>query len=780
MECLVLWHRAIPVLDEQEDPGAHDAWTDDLAERADDVGGRVLLRVGSTLVVLFEMHDVHVALRWALETLERADALDPSMAGLRVALGVAVGEVDEQHGGLVGAAFDRAQLLANRARFGELVLDPACHAVARDAFLFARTVNTGSAGLRGDAVDRTHPFLADCRRELAHLRQPGLVAPIEQAAQAVIEAATKPGSMRMVLRGPSGAGAGRLCSRLVESLEPSLWLHVSGVPGGLEPLGSLRYALTYHFGSAEAVHAAFPQLDDVAKARLGKLLRGDVVSFTDAYGLMRAMLCWARQAGGKSVVLLDPVGGIDPSTVKLLNEVIDEAGAETILVVRLSEEGRVPAAILARGVFESTLPRLGPSLARTLAAQVLGEPEGSGLASRVAAIGGDTPLGVIEAARTLVAAGDLIHERGHFRFRLSPPSVDGAVPLERLLSDRLRTVDAVAYRVLEMVSLLPQGAGDAALAAIAGFDGISADALEAAVNELAAGWLLERNTEWRTSSEQLRHVVLGAMPPARRSELYRFAAEAARATMSGAVFAGASLAYYLAEGGDAEAGAKGLLTAAVAAADSGHLRGALRLAAAAVQFLPDDDTRRVAAHVSQTIKRSEREANPARQSFAGPGESIEISSAVGAAATVRAIDAIQQRDFERAERYVELGIAQGRSLAAADRMRVVLAVLRGSTNAARAAYGQMLQRGGAERPGERTRSALAHALVLLQERDTKAAVRESLRAIQVARAEQDGRGEAAALTTLATCYRALSRPDDAAALAAKVQPMAPPPSTSMV
>ena len=148
MECLVLWHRAIPVLDEQEDPGAHDAWTDDLAERADDVGGRVLLRVGSTLVVLFEMHDVHVALRWALETLERADALDPSMAGLRVALGVAVGEVDEQHGGLVGAAFDRAQLLANRARFGELVLDPASHAVARDAFVFARTVNTGSANSR--------------------------------------------------------------------------------------------------------------------------------------------------------------------------------------------------------------------------------------------------------------------------------------------------------------------------------------------------------------------------------------------------------------------------------------------------------------------------------------------------------------------------------------------------------------------------------------------------------------------------------------------------------
>ena len=37
--------------------------------------------------------------------------------------------------------------------------------------------------------------------------------------------------------------------------------------------------------------------------------------------------------------------------------------------------------------------------------------------------------------------------------------------------------------------------------------------------------------------------------------------------------------------------------------------------------------------------------------------------------------------------------------------------------------------------GEHVVRALTHALVLLQERDTKAAVRESLRAIQAARAE---------------------------------------------
>ncbi len=779
MECVVLWHRAIPVLDEQEDPGAHDAWTDDLALRAREAGGRVVLRVGSTLVVLFEMHDIQVALAWGLETLQRADALDQSMAGLRVALGVAVGEVEEQGAVLVGAAFDRAQLLANRARFGELVLDPACQAIAREAFLFSRTVNTGSAGLRGDAIDRGHAFLTDCRDALRHLRRAGLLQPVEEASRAIVEAARRGGSVRLILRGPSGAGARRLWTKLVEELDPPLVLHVAGVPGGLEPLGSLRLALAHQFGSDHAVHTAFAALPDAGRGRLTKLLRGEVLTLDEAALLVRAMLDRGHgKRAGKSVVLLDPVGGIDRSTLKVLNEVIDEPGAESVLVVRLPEEGRVPAAIAASGVVEFSLPLLTPALARALACMVLGEPEGSGLASRVAAIGGDTPLGVIEAARALVSAGDLIHEAGRFRFRLSPPTVDGAVPLERLLADRLRGVDPIAHRVLEMVCLLPQGAGDEVLLVVAGHDGISREEATQAVEALSAAWLLEHRTEWRPTSEQLRHVVLGAMPPARRAELYRFVAEAVRAAGPCATFAGATLAFYLAEGGDAEAGAKGLLTAAVAAAEAGHLRSALRLAAAAVQFLPDDDTRRVAAHVSQTIKRREREANPARASL--PGDSMDTSTVVGGAATVRAIDAMQARDFERAERYVELAIAQGRSLAAADRLRVALAVLRGSPSAARTAYTRMQSRGGADRPADRARAALTLALIHLQEGDGKAAVREGLRALQSARAAEDPRGETAALRTLAICYRAEGRGEDADALAARAQPMAPPPSTSMV
>jgi len=75
----------------------------------------------------------------------------------------------------------------------------------------------------------------------------------------------------------------------------------------------------------------------------------------------------------------------------------------------------------------TALGTIGP----TEAVQVKTETKVDGPRVRIVSESGT----VIEAARTLVAAGDLIHEGGRFRFRLSPPTVDGSVPLERLLAD---------------------------------------------------------------------------------------------------------------------------------------------------------------------------------------------------------------------------------------------------------------------------------------------------------------------------------------------------------
>src|SRR5690606_19620742 len=66
---------------------------------------------------------------------------------------------------------------------------------------------------------------------------------------------------------------------------------------------------------------------------------------------------------------------------------------------------------------------------------------------------------------------------------------------------------------------------------------------------------------------------------------------------------GATVGWYAAEGGEREQGARAILAAARVAAESGFMRAALRLAAAAVQYDPAPATRAAAAKVARAGKR---------------------------------------------------------------------------------------------------------------------------------------------------------------------------------
>jgi hypothetical protein len=780
MECVVLWHRAIPVLDEQEDPGAHDAWTDDLALRAREGGGprgpaRGLHAGGA---VRDARH--HVALGVGPRDPAPRRRARPEHGGPARGARGGRGRGGRARGRLVGAAFDRAQLLANRARFGELVLDPACQAIAREAFLFSRTVNTGSAGLRGDAIDRGHAFLADCRarsgtcaaraaaaggRGVARHRGGG-AARRQRAAHAAWSERCGSASPLDQARGGAGPAAGAArggCPRRARAagqLAPRAGTPVRLGPRGPRGVQALPKTPAWASHQAPARRGAHPR----RRAAL----------------LVRAMLDRGHGKRGREVGrLAGPGGRHRPVHAEGPQRGHRRAG-------RRVRAGGAPARRGARarrhrrercgGVLAAAPdPALGPALA----CMVLGEPEGSGLASRVAAIGGDTPLGVIEAARALVAAGDLIHEAGRFRFRLSPPTVDGAVPLERLLADRLRGVDPIAHRVLEMVCLLPQGAGERSPAEPGGrprrdLAGRGTRALE----DAGGAWLLEHRTEWRPSSEELRHVVLGAMPPARRAELYRFVAEACALTGPVPRSRAPRSAFYLAEGGDAEAGAKGLLTAAVAAADSGAPAQRAPPGGGGGP-VPARATTRAASPPTcrQTIKRREREANPARASL--PGDSAWTPAppweprpwCAPSTPCRRATSSAPSATWSWASRR---GAASPRPTACAWRSRCCVA-----PPARRAEPTPRCRGGAAPTPGERARAALTLALIHLQEGDGKAAVREGLRALQSARAAKDPRGDCRAAHAGHLLPRR-GRGEDANALAARAQPMAPPPSTSMV
>ena len=127
------------------------------------------------------------------------------------------------------------------------------------------------------------------------------------------------------------------------------------------------------------------------------------------------------------------------------------------------------------------------------------------------------------------------------------------------------------------------------------------------------------------------------MPPARRTEVYRFVAQALHTAepLVGPSMA-ATVGAYLCEGGDLGRGTHAILEAGSLAADNGYTHAAVRLAAAAVQYQPDPETREVASEISRAVRlpsappprrrrgTDPRFLSPSRTSRAWPDELVRM------------------------------------------------------------------------------------------------------------------------------------------------------------
>jgi hypothetical protein len=223
------------------------------------------------------------------------------------------------------------------------------------------------------------------------------------------------------------------------------------------------------------------------------------------------------------------------------------------------------------------------------------------------------------------------------------------------------------------------------------------------------------------------------MPPARLAELHRFLADAI-ASQSAGPLAWATVGFCLAEGGQPEDGAKAVLEAAEAALELKLEDGARRLAAAAVQLFPSADTRAAAARISRSAV---HESEPRPQT-----ERISL----------RAVHALMQGDVDSVERALDMAVAEGRDLAATDRVRAMAFLARGDTASAMAALARAREAGDGDLRS-RTRDALTLAWVFLQSGEVEACVRAALDALAAARRNDDERGQVAAMKTLASAYR---------------------------
>ena len=128
-------------------------------------------------------------------------------------------------------------------------------------------------------------------------------------------------------------------------------------------------------------------------------------------------------------------------------------------------------------------------------------------------------------------------------------------------------------------------------------------------------------------------------------------------------------------------------------------------------------------------------------------------------------DAVRRRDVAALETLVQRAVASGSDMAAVARFRALSDLLRGDVGGARRAIAKARSFRNARAGGD-PRESIAEAAVALGSGDPGAAARLGLRALALARKAGDPKGEHAALRTLAACYRALGREDDAAALEA--------------
>lgn len=795
-ERLILWHRWLPPRqDESIDHGRVAAWQRSVATRLSVGGGALLGVVGGTVVASFDPLDGVDALDIALDLLDEAER----EAGLEIAIGVALGEVHETEAGPLGGALERAQSLANRARAGDVVLDPGAKALVAAELLFGRQVAGGPGAARGITVDRRHPRRGESAAAIARLG-PTPLPPIIDSLQRTIEEALSRGRPRtFVLRGPVGAGATELVAALERAHAPSRVLRVGAAPGGVVPLASLRLALG-RLGSPTQVEA---QLGGRTGTTLAAVAAGELV---DQRTLAEALAGLAE--GERPWVVLSPLGLVDGASLGALLEA-RALGADFVLFGRFPVDSALPRPLteLDEEVVELTLPPLKTADARVVAEAVLGPHTGEEVSRRVAVLGGDTVLGVVEAARTLIATGELVGDGDGFVWRLAPRKGAHAIGTVELLTQRFDLLDLDSRRVLEALCVVPDGSARPLLARIAARDGLGENAFARSLEVLAREALLEGTEHPRPASSLLRWCMLSLIPPARFTELHRFVAEALREAAPTAVPLRIELGYYLVEAGlDAE-GRLHLTDSLEPLLAGGYERTARQLSAWLAQHdeaRSHDDEPRPAptvpgeydeevppstevfldelleAHAPSAVepaltrrlapapRASDDELEPlAREPFdterpPPPDDEAERDEPRLAQDVVRALRA---RDFTALEETIQRAIAEGSDLGAVERVRALAELARGDLEAARRSLREARRR--SRGPGTAlARDHLAEALLELHAGEPLAGVRSALAALAVARRASDARGEAASRRALAACYRALGRGEQASRLEA--------------
>lgn len=755
MERFVLWHRILPLaFEEEETTAAAGQWARYVTNEVKNSGGDVMSSLAGTVVANFGLHELKSAINLALRLLAEAESQPVPAGGLPIAFGIATGEIqrakdDAGQATNSGGAIDRAQLLANQANAGEVVLDVESREAASRTYLFGRSVSTSSFALQGEAIDRSRPLLEQCRQAVGLLAPAPVPASVRLALEPIKKAAAGSKSATFYVKGPLGIGARNGIFALREELRPPAFLEIGAVPGGLEPLGGLRLALLKAWRTLESARQGLKQTEPGVADAIKAIACATPPRREATIHALKSLLRALRSEQGLPWIYINRISAVDPATLWVLGPALEDESVSALLCIRTTES-TVPAGL--RSLRESVrieLPAIDPSEAFLVAAGVLGPNADPEIAKQLVITGGTTVLGIEEAARTMVATGDLVHDGEGFVWRETTGERRQYLGPRALLEERFATLDTSSMRYLEVAcTALPASSGQVIDAAV-GLDGIPENTRRRCLEALVNDGLL--TLQGKPGSELLRRAVLQRMPPARRSEVYRFVAEALHTAepLVGPAMA-ATVGAYLCEGGDLDRGAHAILEAGSLAADLGYTASAVRLAAAAVQYQPDVDTRSAASEISKAV----RLPSVPPPDLDDDRPTIPVSEAALENTTEAIVQVLKDRDHQQFDALVESAIAAGGDLIGAHCLRVVSYISREDIPSATKAL-EAARKSPHRKPGATIRISIASACLQLARGRRHDAMIDSLEALAAARDQEDGPGEAAALKIVsATCLAA--------------------------
>lgn len=473
-----------------------------------------------------------------------------------------------------GDAFARAEMLSSIARGGEVLLDESVAALASGELLTSgsRVASRRGERMRGRVLDARQPWRKEAVEQATRLSVPAFVGNDEDPTGLVKASSLvwMPGSLA-VLTAPHGSGGTRMLAELAKFVAPAPSLFISPAGRGVEPLGALRRA----FARVPAGELPAFVLDRAADFEM--LVSGLGVSLDAAADLVNAFM-WPKTASDRrGVILIDEAESIDPETLEACVRAVQRAEQPFALVARTVTglPSETPLGRLPKGP-DMTLTMMSPPTAQNVAAEFTQGALNERARKRWARRGAFLPLGIVEALRFSLEAGDLAWVGEHAYPRTRAAGKGRPEEAAHWIAKRAEGLSPAARLILTTVALFGGSARTAHVDEVMQLVGKSMDRRVTVAELVRDQWVLTRG-EWADlPSSTHRFVFMKQMPPSVAVALERAIADVL----------------------EREEGGLGRAEAAIHARASGDLKRAARLAGSASRAATEAGLEAAAARIA--------------------------------------------------------------------------------------------------------------------------------------------------------------------------------------